>query len=385
MVSAHRQIFRSAKMAPFVIREERLAIRRQQFARVTAGILGLAVLHIAGFAHGQAALRDQTSGLVANASGAQTWKDRFAGSFVDLSTYVGSGTFYTSGYHNPYVSNALFLRPTFSLGTPLRLSLNARVYLEQEYTTPDTPNGRSFYPSDSWLFLTAKNLYTMPAAKVRFSGTVRMILPTSYESRYAHLVTGLGISGGATRMFDLGAVGTTDKRWSLLVNLGTGFTKYVRTSEVRGDFAGDTSGCRAAGPPSGAGVGSASDSDRCGGPLNTSFAVTTSGMVALSRGPLALTVTLALFNEFKYAIAPSTEIQIYMATDQIVRGRNDMTWGIVSLGYEITPHATVAIGISSFQPALDSRYQNIRFPFFDFNGTNANNSTQAFVSLTGTL
>jgi hypothetical protein len=373
-------------MAPFVIREERLAIRRQQFARVTAGILGLAVLHIAASAHGQAALRDQTSGLVAATPGEQhKWRERFTGSFVDFSTYVGSGTFYTSGYSNPYVSNALFVRPTYNLGTPLRLTLNARVYVEAEYTTPDTQNGRRFYPSDSWLFLTAKNLYTMPTAKVRFSGSFRTIIPTSYESRYAHLVTGLGVSGSATRMFDLGAVGGTDKRWSLLVNLGTGFTKYLRTSALRGNFPGDSTGCREAGPPSGAGGSSISSSDRCGGPLNTSFAFTTSGMVALSRGPLALSMTLAVINEFKYAIDPSTQLEIYSMSNQITRGRNDMTWGIVSLGYEATEHLTVSVGVSSFQPALDSRYQNLRFPFFDFSGTNANNSTQAFVSLTGTL
>jgi hypothetical protein len=375
-------------MAPFVIREERLTERRQQFARVTAGLLGLAVLHIAGSAHGQAALRDQTSGLAAKAPGQSSqWRDRFAGSFVDLSTYVGSGTFYTSGYSNPYVSNALYLRPTYVLGTPLKLSLNARIYLEEEYTTPDTSNGRRFYPSDSWLFLTAKNLYTMPTAKVRFSGSARAILPTSYESRYAHLIAGLGVSGAATRVFDLGQAGTGDKRWTLLTNLGTSFTKYLRTSEIRGNSPGDSTGCRDAGVPSALGPSGVSASDRCGGPLSTSFSFITSAMVALSRGKLSLSLTLAVINDFKYSIDALTlnEIQMSAGVNQIVRGRNDMTWGILSLGYEFTDHLSASIGVSSFQPALDSQYKNLRFPFFDFAGTNANNATQAFVSLTGTL
>jgi len=51
-----------------------------------------------------------------------------------------------------------------------------------------------------------------------------------------------------------------------------------------------------------------------------------------------------------------------------------------------TPWRTLLkVGISSFQPALDAESRNLRFPFFDFNGANANNYTQGFVSLTGTL
>lgn len=372
-------------MGPLVIPEASLTERRQQFARVTATLAGLALFGIAATAHGQAALRDQTSGLAATTSSDQgfKWRERFAGSFVDLSTYVGSGTFYSSGYHNPYVSNALYLRPTFVIGTPLRLSLNARVYVEQEYTSSDMPTGRSFYPSDSWIFLTAKNLYTIPKAQVRFSGSVRTIFPTSWESRYAHLVMGVGASGAATRLFEFGKPNADGKRWNLLLNLGGGITKYARTSEVRGDPSGASSGCRQT-ATLGVSSGGVADADRCGGPLNTSFAIATSGMAAISRGALSLSVTLAVLNDFKYAIDADTALLID-PTNQISRGHNDSTWGIIALGYEINDHLTLSLGVSSFQPALDSRYQDFRFPFFDFSGTNANNATQAFVGLTGTL
>ena len=85
-------------------------------------------------------------------------------------------------------------------------------------------------------------------------------------------------------------------------------------------------------------------------------------------------------NSFRYE-AP---VDAFSSTD-VPRGREDVSWGITSLGYEITEHLGAAIGVSSYQPALDSRYRSLRFPFFDFSGTNANNYSQVFVNLNGTL
>ena len=46
----------------------------------------------------------------------------------------------------------------------------------------------------------------------------------------------------------------------------------------------------------------------------------------------------------------------------------------------------VSAGISSLQPALDSRYRYPRFPFFDLSGgANANNFTQFFVGVNGSI
>jgi hypothetical protein len=360
----------------------------QHFARLTAVLVGIAALHASGVAWAQASVRDQSGALTATPAGPKkTWlQERFAGSFVDLSTYVGTGTFYSSGYRDPYVSNALYLRPTYQLGTKFGLSLNGRVYLEEEYTTPDTANGRRFYPLDSWLFLTAKNLYTMPRAKVRFSGTLRAVIPTSYESRYAHLVTALGAGGSANRMFEFGAPNAQGKRWNLALALGSTFTKSLRTSAIRGNFPGDTSGCRVGGPSgSQAGGAGPADTDRCGGPLSTSYTFMSSANASLSRGRFSLTSTLIVINEFRYSIDPNVWGSALSTTNTIPAGRSDWTWGIVAVGAELTDHLSLAVGVASYQPALDSRYQNLRFPFFDFSGANANNFTQVFVGLTGTL
>lgn len=362
--------------------------RRQQFARVVATLVGCAALQIAGTAWGQGAVRDQSGTLTAAPTDQQkkSWlEQRFAGSFVELDAYIGSGSFYSSGYRDPYVSNALYLRPTYQLGTKYKLTLNARVYLEEEYTMPDNPTGRRLNPLDTWVYLSAKNLYTMPRAKVTFSGTVRAVAPTSYESRYAHLVTSLGASGVASRPFEFGRPNAQGKRWDLVLSFASGFSKALRTSAIRGNFPGDSTGCRTTGPAGFTGGAGAADTDRCGGPLSTSYSFTNSLTTALAHGRYSLSGTLIVINEFRYTVDPTTWTGPTSMLNTVPTGRSDWTWGLVALGYDVSDHFAVQAGLASFQPALDSRYQNLRFPFFDFSGGNANNFTQVFLGVTGTL
>jgi hypothetical protein len=366
--------------------------RRQQFARVVAAAFGFAALHVGGNAWAQGAVRDESGTLTATPSDQATkdWlKQRFAGSQAELTTYIGSGTFYASGYRDSYVSDAFYVRPSYQLGTKYKLSLNGRVYVEEEWTTPDNPTGRHFNPLDAWIYLAARDLYTMPRAKVRFSGSLRSVIPISYESRYSHLATAVGVSGAASRSFEFGRPDSQGKRWNLSTSLGSGFTKAIRTSDLRGEAPGDTSGCRETGPvsiaPAGPGGPSPSETDRCGGPLNTSYTITTSGTAALSRGRYSLSMTLIVINEFKYSIDQTTSDEILAMTNQVPQGRADFTWGIVSAGYEVTDHLALSLGVASYQPALDSRYQHLRFPFFDFSGANANNYAQVLVGVSGTL
>jgi hypothetical protein len=365
-----------------------LTERRQQFARVFAAFVGLASMHAAGPALGQGAVRDQSGALTTTPAdeAKKTWlQQRFAGSFAEVTAYVGTGSFYSSGYRDPYVSNAFYLRPQYQLGTKYKLALAGRVYFEEEYTTPDTLNGRRFNPLDSYLYFSAKNLYTMPRAKVTFSGGARAGLPVSYESRYAHLVTTLGLSLSASRAFEFGRPDAQGKRWNLALTLGGGFAKALRTSAIRGGFPGDTSGCRTTGPAGFTGGPGAAESDRCGGPLSTSYAISSSGSVALARGRYSLSLSLIVLNEFKYSINADTYQKIVAMSNQVPAGRTDITWGIISAGYDITEHFALSVGLASYQPALDSRYRYLRFPFFDFAGPNANNFTQLLVGVTGTL
>jgi len=366
-------------------------VRRPALAITVAVVVSLGIASLSPRAWAQGAARDQSGTLTAQPDDAKkSWVEkRFGGSFAELSTYIGSGTFYASGYRDPYVSNALYLRPSYNLGTKYKLTLNARVYLEEEYTLPDNPTGRRFNPLDVWFYLAAKNLYTEPRSKVKVSGVVRAVVPVSYESRYSHMVTGFALGATAARGFEFGKPDSQGKRWELMLSLGEVFTKYIRSSDLRGNFPGDTTGCRTfaqgggagGGVPGPGGTASGSEADRCGGPLNTSFANNVMLNAGVSRSRASLSVMFLVINEFRYSVPADT----FSASNSVPTGRADSTWSIISLGYELTDHVGASIGISTFQPALNSRQDGLRFPFFDTSGANANNFTQAFVSLNGTL
>jgi hypothetical protein len=311
---------------------------------------------------------------------------KFEGSSAEVSTYIGSGSFYTSGYRDPYASVALFLRPSYSLGTRYKLALRARVYVEEEFTSPDTANGRRFYPYDPWVWLAADNLHTFEKSKIRIGGVVRTVFPLSYESRYEHMVFGLGVGPSVNRAFEFGQINDEKRKWTLKLTWALIGTKYFHSSPYRGSGPGDTTGCLA---PSGGGSGggaasggpAGSEGDHCGGPANTNYAIANNVLGILARGKWSAMVSLYLANTVKYAF-PS---DVMTNDNAALTGRSDVTWGIVSLAYELRPHLSVSGGISSLQPALDSRYQYPRFPFWDFSGGNANNYSQVFFSVGGNL
>ena len=279
----------------------------------------------------------------------------------------------------------MYLRPQYDLGTKYKLALAGRVYVEEEYTTPDTPNGRRFYPLDSYVYLTAKNLYTMPRAKVKFSGGVRAGVPVSYESRYAHLITTLGASLSANRGFELGRPDAQGKRWNLTLSLGEGFCKALRTSAVRGNFPGDTTGCRTTGPAGFTGSAGAAENDRCGGPLSTSYAITTSGSVALSRGRYSLSVSLIVLNEFKYSIDPDTYQRVVAMSNQAVTGRSDITWGIIPPPSNLMTPFPFSWGSRATSPPSTPATGTRAFPSSISPVPTPTTSRSCFVNVNGTL
>ncbi len=262
------------------------------------------------------------------------FEKKFAGTYAEFSTFVGSGTFY-SHYSDPYVSNALYLRPVYHLPSKRDLTLNARLYVEVEYTQPDNPQARRFYPLDPWFWLSAKNLYTEPRSHIRFGGQARVIVPLSYESRYQHMFAGVGLGGTATRESEFGRPDAKGKRWGLALTLAAVVSKNFNTSVLRGNGPGDTNGCMTA-PPATTEANAAepgvANSDRCGGPLNTSFSVLSAGGVSLTRSRWSAGVTLYVINNFRYT-AP---VDAFSSTNTPL-GREDVTWGILSLGLRAPP------------------------------------------------
>jgi len=217
-----------------------LTERRQQIARwrsILTVASALASLAFASSAFAQGAVRDSSGTLTAHSEdeAKKSWlEQKFGGSTTEVSTYVGSGTFYTSGARDPYVSNALFARPQYNIGTKYKLAVAARIYFEEEYTTPDTLNGRRWNLQDSILYLNAKNLYTMPRAKVTFGVSARAAIPLSFESRYSHMVTSFGLNPSATWNHEFGRADAQGKRWNIMLLYSQGFAKPLYTSEFRG-------------------------------------------------------------------------------------------------------------------------------------------------------
>jgi hypothetical protein len=311
---------------------------------------------------------------------------KFTGSSIEAATYVGTGSFYVSGYRNPYASLAIFARPSYDLGTKYKLAVRARIFLEEELTSPDTPNGRRFYPYDPWVWLSADNLHTFERAKIKVGGVARAIVPLSHESRYSHLVLGMGGGFSVSREFEFGQVNDEARKWSLRLSWLPVFTKNIHSSNFRGDGPGDSTGClaptSAAAPGAGTGGPTASDADRCGGPANTSYAISNTIGAGLSRGKASMFVSLYIANSFKYGFPTDA----FTADAAVPVGRTDTTWGIIAASYKIKPNMGVSAGVSSIQPALDSRYRYPRFPFFDLSGgAHYNNFTQFFVGVNGSI
>ena len=212
------------------------------------------------------------------------------------------------------------------------------------------------------------------------------MVPLSYESRYSHLVFGVGGGFSASREFEFGQVSDEARKWSLRLSWSPVFTKNLHTSHFRGDGPGDSTGClaptSAAAPGAGTGGPTASDADRCGGPANTNFAISNTFGAGLSRGKVSLFVSLYISNSFKYGFPEDA----FTAANAVPVGRSDTTWGIIAASYKLSPTYGLSAGVSSLQPALDSRYRYPRFPFFDVSGgANANNFTQFFVGVNGSL
>lgn len=348
-----------------------------------AFVLVVAVLGCTARARAQSVVKDQSAGTVTGtAAKQQTWfEQKFAGSFAETGMYVGSGSFYASGYRNPYAAGYIYLRPRFNLGTKVGLALNLRLYQVLEFTQPDEPTDRRWSPLDVWLWLSAANLYTEPHSKIRLSGQFRLVIPSSYESVYANLALGMALGLNLSRGFKL------PRDFGVSLSLGSVVTKNFHTKIYRGNGPDDTSGCRAATSPGGIATGpigeqpTFADTDTCGGFLNTNVSVVTSGSIGLSWRKVSFGVTLIVVNAFKYAF-PKDQ---YQSMNAVARGQSDATWGMLSLGYDVNDHLNLSLGMSSYQPVRTADQKGIRFPFFDFSSGNAANNTQVFVSMSGTL
>ena len=209
---------------------------------------------------------------------------------------------------------------------------------------------------------------------------MRSILPLSYESRYQHMITAIGVGPNVNREFEFGQVNDEERKWTLRLTYTFVAYKYFQTSDFRGSGPNDTTGCLA--PPSGGAPGASGGPGAVGvgrpivaavRPTRTSRS--SNGIIAsLSRGKWSVGMTLLVQNIFNHSIPPD----MFTSTNGAARAQSDTTWGIVSPATSCAPTSGCPPASPACSPRSIARYRYPRFPFFDFSGgANCNNYTQA--------
>lgn len=303
------------------------------------------------------------------------WLERFRGSSVGLTSAVGSGTLVANPYSdNPYVDTALSFRPVFSLDEHQSLSLSWGFSFE--YTQPDNAEGRRYVPEDVSLSYAHRSLWTNEATGLRLGGMARILLPTSYESRFNGTLFNALAGPTLSRSF-FGE--------KLSLSLASRFVKYFPRSPNRGLSRDDP---RTDTGPAPAGSSFTLPSAYCrdeaafcsGGSLNANYAFhnTVSGSYALND-KLSLSASFGIRNVFKFAVPEE-----HADPDLPRVGRSDLTVGELSLSWQMLPRLGLSGGVSSTQPALTADNRALRFPLYDFVSP-ANNFTTWFLSLEATL
>lgn len=149
-----------------------------------------------------------------------------------LDHYLGTGTFVNSQQYASLVG-APSIAATYLFGIKgVRLAASARLWAFYEYTLPDTPNGRRFFPQDTRLSLVAPALFRDKAVTgIAITPSLIAVLPTSPESWTAGLVSTVGAAAAATRSIKVGE-GGFDFRLTLSGSYGI-FTSAVNGVRTR--------------------------------------------------------------------------------------------------------------------------------------------------------
>lgn len=318
---------------------------------VATAVVGCALgLAFAGEALAQARLGDAS--VVSSPSSGLL--GRFKASALQLTTYLGTGTFVRGTYaDNPYVSEELVFYPRFRLGQGF--DLRAQWALDCELTQPDNRSGRHCAPSDLRLSLHRPELYRDPWLKGQLSAAFLVYLPTSSESRFNHTVMNLRARAGYTLRFF---------RERLELAYGFGVQKYLPTQRVRGY--GPDSGPRTSSDNlplvlsrSSAGTEGSVGS---GGALNDNWLFVNSVNVAFHFSPRwSAALDFGLYNYVRFSVADA-----FSDPEKLRTGRADWTSGSLEVAYRPLDRVVVAAGVASLQPALTADGKSVRFPFYDF-------------------
>lgn len=277
--------------------------------------------------------------------------DKFRGSMVSTSTYMGTGTFFkesgvfpgNAGPSNAFVSQDLLFYPRFTFAP--RQSVRLYWVLECEFTDPDNSTGRRCDPSDTRLSYNHTKLWQDPWLDGTVSGSVQFWLPTSYASLNNNTIMNIRLSAAYTAYF------WNDK---IEVSYGLSVQKYLPTGRHR-----DT-------PVTAGSLGYAdaeAGSTGSGSGMNDNWLLVNNGHFGFYfTKEWSLSVDLMVMNYFRYAVPEGS----FTDPERLSSGRADYTWGIIEAGYQPTKWFAASLGIASLQPALTLDNKSLRFPFYDF-------------------
>ena len=219
---------------------------------------------------------------------------------------------------------------------------------------------------------------------IGLSSSLRFYLPTSPGSQSRTLIMGIGPGVGLKRTFGfVELTASTRAKYSF-----HRFDNQVFTVDGEGDDD-SADGVRAAYQgcvPRGNSKNSALRNDEvgCGGAQNAdwtwyhSFA----SEFQITRA-LSASITLMIINSFGIPIAIDEHSSAVTArTDN--ENQRDSTWGIVDATYAVNNHLDLSVGISSLQTAKSADGEHIRFPWWDFEGPQGNN-TSLYFDVTGSF
>ncbi len=307
----------------------------------------------AGSGDGEATTQAQTTTTVVPDTAASDEKSPnpkpgFGGTFTYDNSVLGSA-FYTNPYVNdPAWSMNLYLKPEYSFkvadqGLKFQVweILSYQVIMDKTSTTT-----QRVYWSDMRLSILDGKIYEEPNTHIKLNGFLRGSIPLSEASQFATLYTQISTGIGIKKSmygFDFG----------LGVQLAKNFNKYSSVQYSCAQSSNGPVGFDSAGNPILGftnGICRPGDTTSTVEGVNISWSWATSGTVAYHfTDKLSLSLTLWYFSGYNYPVPfDGNSSQIVDSNGNFAaqaNGHVDGFWGITDLGYAITDHWSVDVGI----------------------------------------
>jgi len=302
-----------------------------------------------------------------------------------LDHYIGTGTFVNPEYYAsltaaPSVSATYLFHPG-----GVTMAASGRVIAYYEYTLPDTPNGRRFFPQDLRFGLSAPSIFKDKALTgIGLTPSIGLIIPATPESFTAGMITSLSAGLAATRSVNAGVAGSFDFR------LSGGFSKGIYTRASGGidkpnaaQVTRDTLGnavlvCRE------------TDGQCASNGANPNFSLSVGGnMNWRVGGNFVVYAGYSYSHTFKEALAATNDPTLPPALDsngvQVGRGglgNADLTRTFLGVSYQLNEHYNFDIyGYTEQSPLVrKGDAWAVRFPIGSFDNP-ASNNTSLVVSL----